>query len=620
MVHPCVTLVTHGCYWGYSLMRSKSTRRTTKLGVAALVSFALVAAACGGSDEDSSDGGDSTDATANSEATETPDATEETDGDESDTTDAPVVSEGQIEEDVIEEEEEPVPGGTLRYGLEADVDGLNPTSSALSSPGLTMANAVFDTVAAFDAQGNPVPYLAESIEPVDGDLAKWQVTLRPGILFHDGTPVNAEALQVNFEAQRADSLIGLAVRPYYPEVDATEVIDDLTIQYNLLEPWAQFAGAFASQLGLVASPTWLAAALEDPALNQKPIGSGPFKFDNRSPDSVTRFVRNDDWWGGDVYLDAVEFVPVTDPDTRNDLLFNGDIQALQTTNPASVGDLQDDSDIQNIIDQTGSVSVAMINSAAAPFDDVRARQALALATPLETLRELIGLGIARGADQMFIPESVYYNPDVTQEGDMPDEAAALAAKYCAEHGTETNPITGSPTCTDDKINMELQWSGPSVIQTRIAEILDEGWSSAFNVTFDELAQDDHIQQTALGQYNVNTYRQFGASDPSLDKVWVMCRNIGGISLNWPQFCSEERDALINEAQATNDPAVRIPLYQEISQNIHDAYTYVFLTHTIWDNAFAADVRGMCDQTSPDGTLLRCAKGGRTWFDAVWIAE
>ena len=203
---------------------------------------------------------------------------------------------------------------------------------------------------------------------------------------------------------------------------------------------------------------------------------------------------------------------------------------------------------------------------------------------------------------------------------MPDEAIALATEYCAERGTEENPITGGPTCTDGKINIELQWSGPSVIQTRIAEILDEGWSSAFNVTFDELAQDDHIQQTALGLYNVNTWRQFGEVDPISDKVYMMCRNIGGISLNWPQFCSEERDALINEAQTIADAEGRIPAWQSIVQDMHDAYTYIFTLHTIWDDAFDNSVRGVCDRTAPDGTVALCTHRGRPWFDSVWIAE
>ena len=85
----------------------------------------------------------------------------------------------------------------------------------------------------------------------------------------------------------------LAVKPFYPETGATDRIDDYTAQFNLLEPNAYFPGALTGQLGYVSSPTWIAAALADPTLNQKPVGTGPFVFDSRSPDSVTRFVRND---------------------------------------------------------------------------------------------------------------------------------------------------------------------------------------------------------------------------------------------------------------------------------------------------------------------------------------
>ena len=110
---------------------------------------------------------------------------------------------------------------------------------------------------------------------------------------------------------------------------------------------------------------------------------------------------------------------MTDPDTRNDLLFSGDLDALQTTNPASVGDLRDDDGIQNIIDENGEEGFVMINTERAPFDDIRAREALTLATPLQAYRDLIGLGIARAAYQGFVPESKYYNPDVVQQGDNP---------------------------------------------------------------------------------------------------------------------------------------------------------------------------------------------------------
>ncbi len=599
-------------------MTTRSSRSATKLGIAALVSFSLVAAACGGG-SDSADGDTGTD-TDNTEAPDTdaePDDTAEPD--DSAPVTEPVVND--VDDVVVDEEEAgPTPGGTLRYGLEADVDGLNPTSSSLSAPGLMMANAPFDTLTQYTVDGVAVPYLAESVTPNE-DFTVWQVKVREGVTFHDGTPLNAEAVQVNFEAQRADFLVGLAVKPFFPEEGATELIDDLTIQYNLLEPNVYFAGTLASQLGFMASPTWLAAAAEDPTLNQAPVGTGPFIFDSRSADSVTKFVRNDSWWNGEVYLDAIEFQPVTDPDTRTDLLLNGEIDALQTTNAASVGDLQDEDSVQNVIDENGEETFAMMNSAAPPFDDIRAREALAQATPVQNYVDLIGLGIARGADQRFVPESKFFNADVVQQGDNPERALELVAEYCAERGTEENPVLGGTTCTDGKINIEYQWSGPAVIQTRIAELFDEGWNAAgFNVTFDELPQDDHIQQAALGQYNVNLWRQFGATDPSTDNVWLLCRTIGGISLNWPRYCDEARDANLLAAQATEDEAERIALYQTASQQINDAFTYVFLQHTIWDNAFAENVRGFCGRTAPDGDELLCAAGGRTWFDDVYFAS
>ena len=191
----------------------RTSRRGTKAGIAALMSFTLIAAACGGND----DGGADESGTATVPATDAPegdtgddtgdtvddsgDDTGDTVDDSGDTGD----DSGDAEPDVNDEGDEvrviegeipggdPVAGGTLRYALEADVDGINPTSSALSSPGLMMGNAVFDTITAATKDGNFVPYLAESVEPNE-DFTVWTVTLREGVTFHDGTPLNAEAV------------------------------------------------------------------------------------------------------------------------------------------------------------------------------------------------------------------------------------------------------------------------------------------------------------------------------------------------------------------------------------------------------------------------------------------
>ena len=93
--------------------------------------------------------------------------------------------------------------------------------------------------------------------------------------------MNSDAIVRAFETERNDPLVGLAVRPFHPDTGALTKVDDLTVTFNLLEANAYFPATLTGQLGMVPSPTWLDAALADPTLNQKPVGTGPFKFDSR---------------------------------------------------------------------------------------------------------------------------------------------------------------------------------------------------------------------------------------------------------------------------------------------------------------------------------------------------
>ena len=280
--------------------------------LALMLAFSLFAIGCGGGDDD--DGSSASSSSESSSESSSSETTEEAPAEEEEAEEAPAE---EAEEEPAEEEEaeeapivetqeestlEPVFGGTLRWGLEAEVDGINPTASALSAPGLTMMNAVFDTLAAFDVDGNWVPHLAESFSASE-DCKTWTMTLRDGINFHDGTPLNAEALSVNLLTQFSDPLVGLALRPYYSSAEeALTIVDDLTVSFNLLDANCGFPSALTGQLGATASPTWLAAALEDPTLDQQPVGTGPFVFESRTEDSVTKFVRNENYWGGDLSL------------------------------------------------------------------------------------------------------------------------------------------------------------------------------------------------------------------------------------------------------------------------------------------------------------------------------
>ncbi len=569
--------------------------------LALLTVLALVTAACGSS------GGDEGTATDDSEAGTD---TGETGGtaDESSTDSATEIT-------IPPEEEEAVAGGTLRYGVDAEVDGLNPTTSALAASGLMMGRAVFDTLAAVDADNNWVPKLAESFTSNE-DFTEWTMTLREGTLFHDGTPLDAEAVVFNFDKQRNDQLVGNAIRPYYIEDNPIEILDPLTVKYNLIGGGnSDWPFALATQLGMMGSPAWLAAAEADESLNQEPVGAGPFVFESRSQDAETRLVRNDEYYGGEVYLDAVEFLPITDGAQRADQLLGGAIDALMSTDSPSTEQLVAEEEatgsIRNILDDTGEEAFVMMNSAAPPFDDIRVRQALTFATPRQAYNDRISEGINRLADQMFTPESPYYNPDVTQEADDPARAVELATEYCAEVPAN---------CTGNKINMEYQHAGPSAQQTRVADLFTEGWSEAFNVTVTEVLQDDLVLNAALGNYQVNTWRQFSATNPYFDRVWIACETVGPISLNWPRLCDETRTELLDTGSASTDPAVKIANMQQVSATMNEAYTYVFLDHSRWDNVFSETVRAVCDGQTVEGVPLRCTSSSLHFFEHIWMSQ
>ena len=168
----------------------------------------------------------------------------------------------------------PKRGGTLRYGLEAEADGLNPTTNRFAVSSYMMGGAVFDTLAERDSTGKVRPYLAESITP-NADYTSWTVKLRPNIKFHDGTPLTSEAIKAGTEATLADPLISIAAKPISPRPTRSTSSTPSPRASTSRGPTCRSPLYLTSQLGFVPSPAWLKAAKANPDLNQKPGSPGP---------------------------------------------------------------------------------------------------------------------------------------------------------------------------------------------------------------------------------------------------------------------------------------------------------------------------------------------------------
>ncbi len=591
-------------------MTTRSTRATMAKLLAVLLAFTLFAAACG------DDGGEV------AETDDVPTDADDVAGQNDETGDADFGTDDDPDTETTEPSPEDVPvrGGTLRVGVEAETDGLNPTSNNFAVSAYIMGYPIFDPLFYFDQDGNWFPWLAETATP-SADFMSWDIKVREGILFHDGTELNAAALQANFETAITDPIISLAIVPSYPPENRTEVIDEYTLRYNLIRPNQHFPVGLSSQLGMVASADYLAAAAAEETLNQAPIGTGPYVLVDRDQDNVTVLERNENYWRGtdDLHLDRIEIYINTDTAIAAEQLGTDELDVVITSNPDATLTARGIDGVSTLEGLYSGEDFAMMNTSKPPFDDIRARQALTFATDREGYLTFIAQDTKPLADSMYHPDLKWNNPDVVQEGNMPELAAPLVADYCADV---------PEMCNDGKINMELQFSGPSVTQTRIMDLLEDGWQDYFNITRDLLPQDQHIIQTATGQWEVVTWRQFGAVDPDNEVVWLECATATGvISLNWPKYCDERRDELLFEQRATDDEARRIAIMQEIQADMNAAYTYIFFTHANWTFAIQDDVRNLCGQTGPgpagaedESITLQCNNQGRSFFHNVWLED
>ena len=121
-----------------------------------------------------------------------------------------------------------------------------------------------------------------------------------------------------------------------------------------------------------------------------------------------------------------------------------------------------------------------------------------------------------------------------------------------------------------------------------------------------------------GNYNVAGWRQFGAVDPDNDVLWMECGTIGFIALNFPRFCSEERDELMYEQRRSEDLDRRVEIWHRIQEIVRDSYSYIFYHHTNWVIGARDNVHNICGQISPTGDELFCNNQGRIWMNQLWL--
>ena len=227
---------------------------------------------------------------------------------------------------------------TLRVGLAEDPDILDPTL-ARTYVGRIVFAALCDKLFDIDEKLNIVPQLALSHE-TSADGKEVTIKLRPGVKFHDGEPLNAEAAK--FSIERHLTFPGSFRKPELASVDHVDVVDPFTIKLVLKAPFSPLIAQLTDRAGMMVSPK--AARVEGDKFGLHPVCAGPYKFVERVQQDRIVVEKFQDYWDmSNVHIDRIVYLPIVDSTARLANLKSGGLELIERVLATDIKNVRSDS-------------------------------------------------------------------------------------------------------------------------------------------------------------------------------------------------------------------------------------------------------------------------------------
>lgn len=401
------------------------------------------------------------------------------------------------------------------------------------------------------------PALAAEM-PTKVDDTTYEIDLREGATFHNGDPVTAEDVVFSYERVLNPDNNSL-FRTFIDFVDTVTAVDDDTVQITTDYPFS----LIEERLGVVKIVPKSVVEADPEGFGTNPVGSGPYSLVSAVPEDKIVFERYDDYNGPHPALAAgMNWNLLSDASARVTAMSTGTIQAMEDVPYIDVDSLASAADVESV--QSFGLLFMMFNTKAAPFDDVRVRQAMHYALDMDKIIETGMLGNATPATS-FLPETYpNYNEASTVYSYDPEKAEELLA----EAGVDDLSITLLTTDTG-WVKEVAPLIKESLDAIGIDTTLDIGQSAAM---YEKVDSGDYTVAIAPGDPSV-----FGV-DPDLlmnwwygENVWTQTRTNWADSPEYAELRTLLDDAVQqqgDEQQATwdkaydllSDQAVLYPLF------------------------------------------------------------
>jgi peptide/nickel transport system substrate-binding protein len=472
---------------------------------------------------------------------------------------------------------------TLRIGLAEDPDILDPTLNRTFVARIVFAS-LCDKLVDINPELEIVPQLATEWHWVN-DNKGLVMTLRRGVKFHDGEPMDAAA--VKYSLERHLTMPGSNRKAELGPLKSVEIVDDHTVKLVLERPYAPLLAQLTDRAGMIVSPK--TAEAEGDKFGEHPVCAGPFKFTERVAQDRIVLDRFADYWNKDaIHFDRVTFLPIPDATVRLANLQSGQLDLIERLAATDLDTAKKDSRLKTAGITSLAYNDILINTnngerSKNPLgQDQRVREALEDSIDRDALNQVVFNGEFTPGNQWEAPSSPWYVKSMPIPPRDVVKARALLAAAGAPHPSFTLMV---PNNTEP---------------LRVAQVIQSMASEAgFDIKIQATEFASSLDLAQRGDFEAYLIGWSGRTDPDGNLYnFVACK--APPALNASRYCNAEVDAELDAERTGGTQEERMTHFAKIAAITLVDRPLIYLNHLKWLYAMSTRLTGFT--TYPDGLI------------------
>jgi peptide/nickel transport system substrate-binding protein len=360
------------------------------------------------------------------------------------------------------------------------------------------------------------------------------------------------------------------------DIATIDVVDDLTVRINLAQPNTPFLASMASCFLGIVSREDVETRGEVAAFQENPVSSGPYRVGLWKPNQRLVLEPNPYYWReGFPRNDGAIMIEGADTYTRLSQLLTGEIDAARGLSWSQLDKIDAEPAIESPHEPATRITVILLNHALPPFNDLRVRQAAALAIDRKALGKALMRGRGALANTTLPKTLLYHDADYPGWGYDLDRARQLVIDAGAVGQEARINIIPEPYSEFIALVLQAQWSAIG-LETKIIK-MDQG------------QLEDALE---AGAYNADInwwYDDVG--DPDQAARWAVCGSCGNRSY-YTNYHNPEVDRLVAQGARESDPEIRREIYRKVQAISTEEVAQIPLFYPPWVNAYSRSIEGL----------------------------